>query len=59
MDVRDSDEIKFWAPYAIDATRLHQTKSRVVPFLILSRFGPRRGRRGGSERNAVAAMASS
>ena len=28
--------------YAIDARRLHQTRSRVVSFSILSRFGHRR-----------------
>ena len=37
-------------PYAIDATRLRQTRSWVVSVSILSRFGPRRGRRGVSER---------
>ena len=31
--------------YAIDARRLHQARSWVVAFLILSRFGPRRGHR--------------
>ena len=36
--------------HAIDARRLHQTRSWVVSFSILSRFGPRRGRRGVSER---------
>ena len=36
--------------YAIDATRLRQTRSWVVSVSILSRFGPRRGRRGVSER---------
>ena len=33
-------------PHAIDATRGHLTMTWVVPFSILSRFGPRRGRRG-------------
>ena len=37
-------------PYAIDARRLHQTRSWVAYLSILSRFGPRRGRRGVSER---------
>ena len=32
--------------YAIDATRVHQTRSWVVFLAILSRFGPRRGRAG-------------
>ena len=36
--------------HAIGATRLHHTRPRVVYFLILRRFGPRRGRRGVSER---------
>ena len=36
--------------YAIDARRLHQTRSWVVSFSILSCFGPPRGRRGVSER---------
>ena len=37
-------------PYAIDARRLYQTRPWVVYFSILSRFGPRRCRRGASER---------
>ena len=37
-------------PTPIDATRLRQTRSWVVSVSILSRFGPRRGRRGVSER---------
>ena len=37
-------------PYAIDARRLHLLMKWVVSFSILSRFGPRRGRRGASER---------
>ena len=45
-------------PYAIDATRDHQTRPWVVSGPNLSRFGPRRGRRGVSE-GKVAAMASS
>ena len=36
--------------HAIDARRLHQTRSWVVSFPILSCFGQRRGRRGVSER---------
>ena len=37
--------------HAVDATRVHQTRSWVVFLSILSRFGPRRGhRRGASER---------
>ena len=32
-------DIKVRAPYAIDATRVRQTRSRVVSFSILSRFG--------------------
>ena len=36
--------------YAIDATRGHRTMPGVVSFSSLSCFGPRRGRRGGSER---------
>ena len=39
-------------------TRVHQTRSWLVSFPILSRFGPSRGRPGVSE-SAVAAMASS
>jgi hypothetical protein len=39
-----------YAVDAVDATRLYQTRSLVVPFSILSCFGPRRGRRGVSER---------
>ena len=35
--------------HAIDARRLHQTRSWVVSFSILSRFGPRRFRCGVSE----------
>ena len=36
--------------HAIDATRVHLTMKWVVSFSILSNFGPRRGRRGVSER---------
>jgi len=36
-------------PHAIDAPRGHLTSMRVVSGRNLSRFGPRRGRRGGSE----------
>ena len=36
--------------YAVDATRGHRTMTWVVSLLILSGFGPRRGRRGVSER---------
>ena len=32
-------DIEFRAPYAIDATRFHQTRSWVVFFSTLSRFG--------------------
>ena len=31
-----------WRLHAVDAVRLHQTRSWVVSFLILSPFGPRR-----------------
>ena len=36
--------VTFRPPYAIDATRIHQTRSGVVEISNLSRFGPRRGR---------------
>ena len=36
--------------YAIDATRVHRTMPGVVSFSSLRPFGPRRGRRGVSER---------
>ena len=45
-------------PYAIDATRVHQTRSWVVSSWILSCFGPSQGRPCVSE-SAVASMASS
>ena len=38
--------------YAVDARRLHLLMKWVVSFLILSRFGPRRGRCGVSERTS-------
>ena len=42
--------------HAIDATRIHQTRSWVVYFSNLSCFGPRRGRRrGASERESPCA----
>ena len=36
--------VTFLRPYAIDATRIHQTRSGVVEISNLSWFGPRRGR---------------
>ena len=37
-------------PTSVPSTRGHQTRSWLVSFLLKRPFGPRRGRRGGSER---------
>ena len=42
-DMKVRSQRLLWGLDAIGARRLHETRSRVVSFFILSRFGPRRG----------------